>query len=268
MLNTIYNKKIINGSLSKEEIGIGLINKCYDIDKLDSFKHKPLMVSIGEDLEKFKGIIIKKIEELYFFSEFLKPDEIIALEKIKKLLERQNLDTSSTKNLFGFTPHFYELYQYYLNLTQITFKKKNQYIQTNEFYDIAFPLYQIDYYFYNKKDYKNCRRLAKKYAKNFPSTKIFEMRVIKCEYKLNRKNNGLKLFKSLIKGEKHIIKYAKFISDLEEYDKRILDYLRNTLKNQQFKMLTESIEKRKNKIAQDRNRFISTSEVLKEYFKK
>lgn len=266
-VNIIYNKKILNGTLTKEDIEIGLLNKCFAIDRLDDFKYKSSMISIGEDLEKFKFLIIKKIDELYFFSEFLSTNEIITLEKIKKILERQNIESPYIKNLFSFTPHFNELYQLYLNLNKITFNKKNRYIQTNEFYDFTFPLYQIDYYFYNKKDYKNCRKLSKNYIRNFPSTKIFEMRVIMCEYELNRNNKGVELFKSLIKNEKHIIHYSNFINDIQKYDNRILSYLKKTFQQEKFEMLIESIEKNKNKIEQEKNSFIKTNEVLKGYFK-
>lgn len=265
-VNVTYNQKVLNGTLNKEDIELGLQNKCYNLIKIGDFPLKTSMLSIGEDLEKYKHLILKKIEELYFFTEFLEENEIITLEKIKKILNLQNIDLSHKSNLSIYTMHFYELYRFYLKINKITFNKNHYYIKTNEFYDISFPLYQIDYYFYNKKDYKNCKEVSKKYIENFPSTEIFKLRLIMCEYELKKQNNGFELFKSLIKDKNYILHYSGFFSILKKYDNRILPYLEKKINDKEYFNLIKSMNEEENRIIQERVIFSKTNEQLKEYF--
>ncbi|MBB6679827.1 hypothetical protein H4O20_00020 [Aequorivita sp. 609] len=265
-INILYNRKVLDGTLKKEDIEIGLINKCYDTNKINNFEYKSYMISIGEDLEKFKFLILKKIEELYFFTEFLSTNELITLEKIKKILNSQNIEIHYKKNLTVLTMHFNDLYKLYIKLNKITFEKNHNYIQTNEFYDIAFPLYQIDYYFYNKKDFKKCKKVSKNYIKNFPSTDIFKLRLIMCEYELNRKNKGLELFKIFIKNKTSLEGYSSIIEIFDNYDERIKPYLKHNMDEDKFQEMNKSIELNKNRKSQETISFAKTNEKLKIYF--
>ena len=167
-----------------------------------------------------------------------------------------------------FKNHFNELYQLYLIIYEITFDKNYSFVQTYEFYDMSFPLHQMSYYFFNKKDFKKCKKMSKRHIKNFPNTDMFEFRVIMCEYELNRKNKGFKLFKSYIKDKKYINSYISHIKELMKHDKRILPYLENTLKEGEYLELIKYIEKDKNSIAKEKIIFMKMIEKLKEHFNK
>ena len=68
--------------------------------------------------------------------------------------KKESLENFKSQNLTFLGEYFYDQYILYLDLLEITFTKKT-FIKTTEFYDIMFPLTQIDFYYYNKKNYRH-----------------------------------------------------------------------------------------------------------------
>lgn len=263
-----FRIKIVAGNLKMEDIEFGLQNKCFDVDEIKDFPFKYLLISIGKRFERNKNLIINRINELYLFSEFLDTFEIITLEKIKKILNSMRVGIFRDSNLSILSAEFYDLYKQLSILNEINFGKNSQYIETNEFFDITFPLYQISYYIFNKKDFKRCRKFCKKYIKNFPTTDIFRIDLIRCEYELNNKNKAFSLFKEFINNKDSIEPYTNSVDIFSKYDDRILHYLKATLKESDYIKLNELRIKRQEQEIQEDNAFFETNNNLKKYFKR
>ena len=243
--NNLKSYKIIEGSLSKEDFTEFMIGKkfynhnvekpCYQIN------------STGKTLKEASKRILNKINELYHFTEILEPEEIIILERIKKTIlvydfsKKESLENFKSQNLTFLGEYFYDQYILYLDLLEITFTKKT-FIKTTEFYDIMFPLTQIDFYYYNKKNYRHCIKLCKTYKNDFPKTQVFKIRRIFCEYQLKRKNRAFKFFKELMTEEKHLSPYSNIIFKLKNFDSRILPYLKDNYSEEKLSILERKLD--------------------------
>lgn len=270
----LYGKKIISGELTKSDIELCLQNKVLNDSGLKGQKIDKYLVPVGESLHSSTKSILKKIDELYFFSEFLKSNEILLLEKIKKTIYINTFSdyTKKTKhlnpNLSYLQDYFFTLYGFYCELLTTLFSKKSKFIKTIIYFDILFPLTEIDYHLYFSKNYKKCKRAISK-ALKYSSEDIFKLSEIKCDYLLKRNNSAFNKLKKFLQDYKPgLIPISQYIDELNLLDKRILNFIKENYSESEYSKLISTIRER-NEIEQDRKKnLINTNEYLKQYFEK
>ncbi len=251
-----YSNKIVSGQLSKEDIALGLQNKyLMNIDpRITDVNVKHYMVEFGEFLNGRFLNINRSLDELYFFSEFLTTDEIILLEKIKKLVKVQNGSQ--------FIVPFDILYSYYRKLQPIIFDNYPEYIETTEHFDIGLPLTEIDYHLYYSKNYRKCKRALEK-AMNNSTANVYKNQMIICEYKLGDKEIAFIILKEYLKKDTLPLIYQRGIIDFAiEHDERVEDWLEENYSKEEIRKMNDLINKERN----EKQNFIEKNKYIMEYF--
>lgn len=270
----LYGKRIISGQLAKADIELGLQNKVLNSSCLKGQEIDKYLVPVGERIHSKIESILKKIDELYFFSEFLKSNEILLLEKIKKTIYVNDFSDYPKKteylnpSLSYLQDYFFTLYGFYCELLKTLFNKKSKFIKTIIYFDILFPLTEIDYHLYFSKDYKKCKRIISK-ALKYSVEDIFKFSEIKCDYLLKRNNRAFNKLKKVLKDYKPgLIPISQYIDELNLLDKRILIFIKENYSESDYSKLLSTIRER-NEIEQNRKiKFINTNEYLKQHFEK
>ncbi|WP_167615871.1 hypothetical protein [Maribellus sediminis] len=269
-----FTKQILSGNLTKDEINLGLQNKCSNASSLKYAQINPYMVIIGEDLYSRTSIIINKINDLYVFSEFLSADQIILLEKIKKTI--QAVDFSGYKedqielvsNLTRLSENFNVLYYLYCRLLPMVFDNRHDFVKTSIYFDIGFPLAEISYHMYFTQNYRKCRRCIKK-ALKYSQENVFELSLIRCEYLLGRKRRAFSNLKTyLSQNNLELLYISNFIEEITQYDSEIMEWIEVNYSEEEVLKLKSKMETNKKKQYADKMKFIYMNENIDKFFEK
>ena len=168
--SSLYQSKISSGELTKEEIELGLQNKCLNEKFIYEKEVASSLYPIGRALYELTRKINTKIEKILNFHFYIKPREIILLMEINDLLNTSdivNYDKDAVTpyrtlkalplnpSLSYMTNNIYKLYQSYIILME--------FVHDSEIYKSKYtPFPEIEEY-YIKKEYKKGTKLINKY---------------------------------------------------------------------------------------------------------
>lgn len=253
--NTVstYQDKIIGGKLTKEDIKLGLANKCYNESYLYDQNIASKLVVVGSQLyQRFNGIS-SLVDKIYTNRNFLTADNEILLNDIKRQIniyypDITKLSSNAISKVNGFefkplvtsmisdTENFNNIYQLYLKVQDYIFTEtKNN--QRN------YLLRKIKYLI-NKEQYKKALKIIKytkrKYVKDINLLELYE---VYCLYRNAKHTRFIKeldrylskrYYNGSLVSSRSMIKY--FISDdsvikiiKQYYSEEEISYLIKTL---------------------------------------
>jgi hypothetical protein len=220
---SFFQKEIINGTISKDDIFTGLQNKClntsYQYDK-----NACILIPIGDKLLSNANKISYDIDRLLVFNNYLSASEIILLEKIRTLLFTYDLKSNSSIPIGGliFRPanpnisymanNLFSLYQLFFKLQQITF--------SNKYMDRDILLHAVQYYFYSNHYFKcKCKIITNRYRKEYRDCfQILQFYNILCDYKKGLKKIAIKKLGILLNEKISLIGSRTLFESLLEND--------------------------------------------------
>jgi len=271
---SFYQDKIYSGTLTEYDFYIGLQNKCLNDTYLyDKFISKYYDV-IGEKLLEISKDIENIIEKIINYSEFTKSDELTLLESLRNDLNKYGLlkekiineEAGSiinnqrhypvVSNLYYLRENIYHIYEKYKQIQKIVFEKNSF-----ENRDIAISKVR---YFYNTKQYKKCKKFAKKFSKIYTKDRIlFKFYEILSEFKLKRKINYNILELLLKKYKGNLVSIRSFLKHLlfdEKFQKLLLKYYSDIEISRLKKVIQDEEDKQK--------QFYERNIQIKNYFEK
>ncbi len=165
-----FDENIYSGNLTKKDFYIALQNKClteYDLYDTNVSSHYEIIgLKLAEKFENANNIINK----ILIYNEFVEAEELLLLNEISHkikicyinekiinyhIIDIENGNRPTISNLCSKYQRFYDLYELYKELNEITFK--------NDYYDnYNVALFQNIKYLYNTEKYKECKKVIKK----------------------------------------------------------------------------------------------------------
>lgn len=192
-----FQSVIRSGLLSTEEIELGLQNKCLNEHYLYDADFNSKLLVVGRDIFRHSDAIDRLVDKVLNFSQFVNPDEIILLEKIRENVRRYDfgekaVEKNPATNIGGslYRPvvpnisyrknNFSELYSLYLELQKLIIKHF-RYMDRNT------AIHNVQYLFGAGK-YEECIAYARRYLKFVPNDKMLIWNYIAiCLYKIGAK---------------------------------------------------------------------------------
>ncbi|MBK7969368.1 MAG: hypothetical protein IPK08_10735 [Bacteroidetes bacterium] len=220
-------QKIKGNKLTKEDLELGLQDKCWNETYLYDNNVNKLLMPIGKSLFERASEIDLNIENLYSFSNYLTADEIILLEKIRKKLKVYDLNNYSRSaisviggmelkpvnpSLSYMAQNLYELYLLFIQLQKLVYN--NSYSDRNIFISEVQHYYYID-------QFAKCKRVATEGISKYPKDKNFlEFYSFMSEYKLGKTDTAYSMLENILKDKPHLVSSRSFLSDLLD-DKKV-----------------------------------------------
>lgn len=182
-----FQSKIRGGTLTDEDIELGLQNKILNETFRYDQKAQSCLMTIGKELHERAAKIDEDLGRLFQFSNYLKVAEILLLEQIRgKLHELKHFDRPAVKQIDG-TPYappdpslsymkqnLWELYELFDELQTAVFK--------NSYKDRDLLLAKIQCLFY-RGDYKRCQHLIQAARTRLQNDEPWlEFYLFRCEY--------------------------------------------------------------------------------------
>lgn len=261
---SFFQHKIRGGILLKEDIVLGLQNKCLNDSYLFD-KNASLFVVIGNKLFEEANKINIEIDKLFDFNNYLSANEILLLEKIRTKLFKYNYEnTPFTKiiehkytvkipNLSYMADNIFDIYNLFLNLQSSLFR--------NTFFDRDIFLYLVQYYFYSN-NYEECKKQIGLHIEEYQDCKeLLLCYDFSCDYLLNRKNESYEKIESLFKNKINLVSHRDFLV-LIINEVRAQELLKQYYTDSDIKYLTDIIKNEENLKAN----FINQALSLKEHY--
>lgn len=196
MRSSVSENKIKANIFSEEEYNLMLQNKCLNESYLYD-ENKDYLIPIGNELERLSKKIVKGVENLSFYHNFMTYKEIILLKKIKEAITCYSYNDNAKNEFngrvfFPFNPNisfmannFKTINNYFYEINNIIFKYKYLSNDLNRYkYDLILEKSRV---FYEQGMYK------KAYKCSLKSSDIIGKHgmMFKCLYKLGKKEKAL-----------------------------------------------------------------------------
>ena len=191
-----FQSSIRSGMLTKNDIKLGLQNKCLNSSYFYDDQIQSVLLIIGPAIYDYSSQVDYLIDKIISFSEYANAEEILLLEEIRAELRKydfgeENIKRSARNSINGnyYFPaipaityrldNFYTLYGLFIKLQELVLFK-------NKYYDRGIFLTSIQYLFYSK-SYEKCQKLinAKK-AKFKEDNSFYDNYYALCEYHLEK----------------------------------------------------------------------------------
>lgn len=177
-----YADKIFSGGLSRNDILMGLQNKCLTVrDLYDKNVPYPL-IPIGQLLDYHTKDTERLIDKVFNLSQFANANEILLVEKIRNHLNEFGLSVGAnekelaTSNCPWLVEAYWPLYQCFLELQALLISQESNHPD--------FISGQYDFHFASG-NYKVAKKIATKQIKNISRGKFhYECALVECNYKL------------------------------------------------------------------------------------
>lgn len=269
-----FQLEIRSGLLTKEDIKLGIQNKCLNENYLYDSKVSNDLLVIGRDIFRRAESIDRLVDKVLNFSQFVHADEIILLERIREAAKRYDfgkeaVEKSPATKIGGNTllpvvpnisyraENISELYSYYLELQRLTIKHF-RYMDRNA------AIHNVQYLFGAGK-YKECIAYARKSLKYAPDAKILIWNYIcMCLYKIGAKESAYRELYYIYKDRPYngsLVSSRSFLEHLIS-DIKAMDILLKTHS-------TSEVEQMKNTLEQERAQrraFLKQNKLLLDYF--
>ena len=221
-----FQPKIKGNKLEKEDLELGLQNKCWNETYLyDTNVSKNLLV-IGKNLFEIASKIDRTVERLFNFSNYLSADEILILEKIRKKLQVYGLSdyNRNAASIIGgmelkpvnpslsfMSQNLFELYKLFIQFQDLVY--------SNNYIDRDISISKVQHYFYSGQ-YEKCKKEISKSIFKYPDDKNFlDFYSFLSEYTSGQKDKSYKMLDTILKSKPHLVSSRGFIDDLLNDDK-------------------------------------------------
>jgi hypothetical protein len=263
-----FQQKIKGNKLTKEDLELGLQDKCLNDSYLyDSNVSKSLM-PIGKSLFDRASEIDLNIENLYSFSNYLTADEIILLEKIRKKLKVYDLNNYGRSaiskvgsmelkpvnpSLSYMAQNLYELYLLFIQLQKLVYN--------NSYSDRDIFISKVQHY-YHSDQFIKCKQVATEGILKYPKDKNFlEFYSFMSEYKLGKKESAYLMLENILKNKPHLVSSRSFLSEFLD-DKKVYSLIEKLYLENEISELKEVLNRENTK----EKLYIEQANKLKKYY--
>ncbi len=265
-----YQDKIKGNKLDKNDIELGLQNKCLNEQYMYDKNVKDLFIPIGKKLyEKIKKIDLI-IERIFNFNFYINPEEVLLLEKIRTQINTYDLENFNkqpftiigsmttapvNQTLSYMTHNIFGLFQLYIKMQDIVHGPKFTYTKPY--------LGKIQHYFL-KGEYDKCIDEIYKFKNKSSKDKHFlELNLFQAEYMKGKRDSAYARLNSLLASDKPIlVTYRGFLKNIIS-DEKIRKILNKYYSDKEVVDVYSVIEKEKI-LKED---FIKRANFLRHYFK-
>ena len=263
-----FQQKIKGNKLTKDDLELGLQDKCLNETYLyDSNVSKTLM-PIGKSLFDSVAEIDLNIEHLFSFSNYLTANEIILLEKVRKKLlvyDLRNYSRSAVSVIGGIelkpvnpslsymAQNLFELYLLFMQLQKIVYD--------HAYSDRDIFISEVQHFYYTDQ-FAVCKRISAEGISKHPrDKKILEFYSFMSEYKLGNRESAYSMLENLLNDKPHLVSSRSFLNDFLD-DKKVSSLLKKLYSEKEISELKEvlSRESMKAKI------YIEQANRLKKYY--
>lgn len=269
-----FQSEIRSGLLSAEDIQLGLQNKCLNEHYLYDAEISSKLLIVGRDIFRRSEAIDRLVDKALNFSQFVNPDEIILLERIRENVRRydfgekaveKNPATKISGNLYlPVVPNisyrksnFSELYSLYLELQRLIIKHFR-------YMDRDTAIHNVQYLFGAGK-YKECIAYARRCLKFAPNDKMLIWNYIAiCLYKIGAKESAYRELYYIYKERPYNGSLVSSRSFLEHFinDTKAVEVLLRTHSTDEFEQLKILLEQERSQ----REDFLQKNRLLFDYF--
>lgn len=263
-----YQKKIKTNTLTKEEIRLGLQNKCLN----ESYIYYPELIGklfpIGKNIYDSERKINKLIDRLFDFSIFLKSSEILLFENIRTKLSTyglENYNKSAFTDINGvrlqpvdpslnyMRNNLWDIYILFCEVQKLMFK--------NKFENREIFLFKVQFLFSQHK-YNKVLKILKRNKENYKNDVNFiEQYTFRCLYCLKKKKEAFNKIEELFKKDLDLISNRNFIKDYLN-DEKITYLLKKYYSEEKRERLSQIIKEEEIKA----NHFIKQAEWLENFY--
>ena len=263
-----FQQRIKGNKLTKEDLELGLQDKCWNITYLYDTNVSKILVPIGKNLFDRAAEIDLNIENLYSFSNYLTAEEIILLEKIRKKLKVYDLNNYSrsaisviggmelnpvNSSLSYMAQNFYELYLLFMQLQKLVYN--------NSYSDRDIFVSEVQHYYYTDQ-FAKCKRIATEGILKYPKEKNFlEFYSFMSEYKLGKTESAYSMLENLLKEKPHLVSSRGFLSDLLD-DNKVSSLIEKLYSEKEVSELKEVLNRESIK----GKSYIEQAKKLKKYY--
>jgi hypothetical protein len=216
-----FQQKIRSGKLAREDIELGLQDKCLNETYLYDTTISRVLQVTGKSLYDRASKIDVTVERIFNFSDYLSAEEILLLEKIRKQLQVHALgDYNSnaaviiggkelrpvnpsisymSQNLFG-------LYQLFVQLQELVFN--------NDYTDRDISINKVQYQYYSGQ-YRKCENEIGKAITEYPRDRTFlEFYFFLCEYMSGRRNDAYLKLETILRDKPDLVSSRGFLEEV------------------------------------------------------
>lgn len=263
-----FQQKIKGNKLTKEDLELGLQDKCWNETYLYDNNVNKLLMPIGKSLFDRASEIDLNIENLYSFSNYLTADEIILLEKIRKKLKVYDLNNYSRSaisviggmelkpvnpSLSYMAQNLYELYLLFIQLQKLVYD--------NSYSDRDIFISEVQHYYYTDQ-FAKCQRVATEGISKYPKDKNFlEFYSFLSEYKLGKTETAYSMLENILKDKPHLVSSRSFLSELLG-DKKVSSLIEKIYSEKEVSELKEVLNRESIK----EKSYIDQAIKLKQYY--
>jgi len=269
-----FQQEIRSGLLTKEDIKLGIQNKCLNENYLYDSKISNSLLVIGRDIFRRAESIDRLVDKVLNFSQYVHSDEIILLERIREAVKRYDFGEEAVKknpatkiggktllplvpNISYRADNISELYSYYLELQKLT-------IMHFRYMDRIAAMHNVQYLFGAGK-YKECIAYAKKSLQHAPDDKIFIWNYIcMSQYKIGAKESAYRELYYIYKDRPHngsLVISRSFLGHLVS-DSKAMEILLKTHSTSEVEQMKRTLEQE----GSQRRAFLQQNQMLLDYF--
>lgn len=269
-----FQLEIRSGLLTKEEIKLGIQNKCLNESYLYDSKVSKSLLVIGRDIFRRVESIDRLVDKALNFSQLVHADEIILLERIREAAKRYDFGEEAVErtpavkiggntllpvvpNISYRAENISELYSYYLELQRLTIKHFR-------YMDRNVAIHNVQYLFGAGK-YKECIAYARKSLKHAPDDKMLIWNYIcMCLCKIGARESAYRELYYIYKDRPYNGSLVSSRSFLEHFitDSKAVDILLKTHSASEVEQLKSTLEQERTK----RRAFLQQNQLLLDYF--
>jgi hypothetical protein len=264
-----FQSKIKGKKLKKEDIELGLQNKCLNETYLYDDNVKYQLLVIGKSLFERANKIDLTVERLFSFSNYLTADEIILLETIRKKLQvyelsdynrsvtsllRSPLLKPVNPSLSYMSQNLFELYELFIQLQELVFN--NKYSNRN------ISIGRVKYY-YETRQFNKCKKEINRVYTKYPKDKNYlDFYLFLSEYMSGSKEKSYKMLDNIFKNNPHLVSSRGFLDDLLQYKKVIVLIEKYYSENE-----IDELEAVLNREKLSHRRYIGQAKSLRKYYR-
>ncbi|PNV83857.1 MAG: hypothetical protein C0627_03435 [Sulfurimonas sp.] len=266
---SFFQEKIRGGTLSRNDIKLGLQNKCLNASYLFDPKISHLLMPIGEQIFESSKKIEQLIDKIFSFNQFSSPIELLLLEKIRQELKKYDYDERRIKenavSVTGFPSvpviyyreeNFYDLYKLFIELQDIVLNRNN-------YFDRNIFIFKIQYLFYSGQ-YQQCINHINKNRNYFSEDINFSQNYYAlCQYQIDNKKEFYKTIDNIYKERPYngsLVSSRSFLKDFTE-DEKLINILKKYYTEEEYEYFKVTIEQEKEHF----DLFMNTNRSLSKY---
>lgn len=263
-----YQQKIKGNKLTRDDLELGLQDKCLNETYLYDSHVSEALMPIGKGLFDIASEIDLNIENLYSFSNYLTADEILLLEKIRKKLKVYDLNnySKSAISLIGgmelkpvnpslsyMAQNLYELYLLFIHLQKLVYN--------NSYSDRDIFISEVQHYYYSDQ-FAKCKQAAIGGILKYPKDKNFlEFYSFMSEYKLGKTESAYLMLANILKDKPHLVSSRGFLSDFLA-DTKVSSLIEKLYSEKEVSELKEVLKREK----LNQKNYIEKAKILKKYY--